>query len=131
MCLVSMLLTEGLFLKSLMASPLCTRALLEGQDFAHCRGLVSEGALFGGDLALARHLRLVVGLEPSVGEREEESHHLVDLFFTQSEWLDAAVEKRIRFTTLVVMVHDVPQGGHRAVVHVRRGDSDVAHLRAF
>ena len=51
---------------------------------------------------------------------------VVDLRLAKAESLHAAVEVRIRHARLVVVIDHVPERRERAVVHVRRGDGDVA-----
>src|SRR5436309_1039695 len=76
--------------------------------------------------ALTRHLLPGEGGELATRERLHEGHQVVDLDLGETEPLHAAVEVRVRHTALVVVVHHVPERGERAVVHVGRGDGDVA-----
>ena len=68
---------------------------------------------------LQLELPLVLRGKANIGQREEEGHQLVDLLLGQGQRLDAAVQERIGLPALVVVVHHVPQRGHRPVVHVR------------
>src|SRR5881409_2790818 len=76
--------------------------------------------------ALAGHLLLGEGGELAGRERLHEGHQVVDLRLGEAEPLHAAVEVRVRYAALVVVVHHVPERGERAVVHVGRRDGDVA-----
>src|SRR5579884_2540286 len=75
---------------------------------------------------LPLHLLLVEISEAVVREREQECDHIVDLRFTETEPLHPAVEIGIWNAALVVVIHDVPKGGEGSVMHIGRGDSDIA-----
>jgi hypothetical protein len=78
--------------------------------------------------ALRLQLGVVLRSEPAVGQREHEGHDLIDFLLRQRQSLDPAVEMRVDLAALVVVIHRVPQRAHRAVVHVRLGETDVAQL---
>src|SRR5580658_2512226 len=111
--------------------PLACGASFEWKDLAACLVVVSERAPLNGELPLPLHLALVRVGKAVVGEGEEEGHELAYLRLAEVQRLDPAVEVRVRLPAPVVVVYYVPEGGHRAVVHVRRRDADVAHLRGL
>src|SRR5262249_39627024 len=66
-----------------------------------------------------------------VGEREKESDEVVNLGFAQSKALHAAVKKRVWNAALVVMVHHIPKGCKRTIVHIGGGNANIAERLAL
>src|SRR6516164_7723554 len=63
-------------------------------------------------------------------QTREEGNHVIDLAFAQGKRLHIFIEPRVLYAiSLVVMIHNVPQRGLRAVVKVWRCNEHVAQVR--
>src|SRR5689334_21955041 len=80
---------------------------------------VALGSARPGDRALSRELLRSPLCVVRARERCQEGDEVVDLVLRERERLDVLVEERVLHSVaLVVVVHDVPEGHERAVVHV-------------